>query len=391
MAGYSKNIAVIRAMKGGFSVDGGALSGLVKAEKYGGYMRAEVVKINFAPLSSGRYVTGISDGVRVELCSGDCFEGRTEIDISCGFAALVCFVREGEVSPVAKAVCGDYSWALSRIQAEIERCEGAPGDRRYDDDAIAEDNYYEYGDGAQDGGSVRKDSQQKEVPRRRKDEDDFGLRKGQKTYKAPIDLPRADGEEDSGESAYARHFSAQNSVRGKDYVISEAPSISDCHSGGLRADENSAPYTEEGDVGQGSAFAGDDASGEVAFHRLKNAQSTDKNNGLGDGGGKDFYARMRAEIERLLKDYPREEKLEQTVKGSRWVRINYGVGRHYVFGVIYEGLSPAYVCYGVPSKNSTCPPASLSGMASYIPAGRQGYWVMYQNAQTGESVRLRAE
>ena len=143
MAGYSKNIAVIRAIKGGFSADGGALSGLVKVEKYGGYLRAEVVKINFAPLLSGRYVTGISDGVRVTLCEGDVFEGDGDMDISCGFAALVCFVQRGEVSPVATAVCGNYSWALARIQAEIERREGCAGRELYEDDAIAEDNYYE--------------------------------------------------------------------------------------------------------------------------------------------------------------------------------------------------------------------------------------------------------
>ena len=41
MAGYSKNIAVIKGLKDGFSADGGAVSGLVKAEKYGRSLKVD--------------------------------------------------------------------------------------------------------------------------------------------------------------------------------------------------------------------------------------------------------------------------------------------------------------------------------------------------------------
>ena len=41
MAGYTKNIAVIRGLKSGFSADGGELSGIVKAEKYGMSLKVE--------------------------------------------------------------------------------------------------------------------------------------------------------------------------------------------------------------------------------------------------------------------------------------------------------------------------------------------------------------
>ena len=70
------------------------------------------------------------------------------------------------------------------------------------------------------------------------------------------------------------------------------------------------------------------------------------------------------------------------------MRVNYG-RLHYVFGVIYEGTSPAYICYGVPGEAALCP-ESLAGMAGFIPARSQnsGYWVMYQDARTGASVKL---
>ena len=97
---------------------------------------------------------------------------------------------------------------------------------------------------------------------------------------------------------------------------------------------------------------------------------------------------MRGEIEGLFEKYPREEGLEEVVKGSRWVRITYGGDKYYVFGVICEDDCPAYICYGVPSDGAC--PSSLAGMAGFIPVGKGGYWVMYQDARTGASVKLNS-
>ena len=66
--GYTKNIAVIRGIKSGFSADGGELSGLVKAEKYGSSLKIEVSLINFAPLTEGKFTVAVSDGRHGILC-----------------------------------------------------------------------------------------------------------------------------------------------------------------------------------------------------------------------------------------------------------------------------------------------------------------------------------
>ncbi len=101
---------------------------------------------------------------------------------------------------------------------------------------------------------------------------------------------------------------------------------------------------------------------------------------------------MKDEIEKVLSSYPSERALEETVEDSRWVRINYGGDKYYVFGVIYGGGKPRYICYGVPSTDSRRPPESLSNLASYIPSSPEnadgGYWVMYQDAATGASVKI---
>lgn len=291
--GYTKNIAVIRGLKSGFSADGGSLSGLVKAEKYGASLKVEISLINFAPLTEGRYVAAISDGKKVCILDGLSFDGVSEVDTSAGFAALICFVN-GTVLPVASAICGAFQSAAMGIREEIEKLERVKNDG-YNDEALAQENYYEYEQTDKDRGAVRENTE--------KEKDGESVRKNEK----------------------------DNVVREKEPTA-----------GGL-------------------------ASG-------------------------DFFGRMKDEIEKVLSSYPSERALEETVEDSRWVRINYGGDKYYVFGVIYGGGKPRYICYGVPSTDSRRPPESLSNLASYIPSSPEnadgGYWVMYQDAATGASVKI---
>ncbi len=304
MGYYSKNIAVIRELKSGFSANGGALSGLVKTEKYGGRLKVEVSLINFAPLSEGRYVTAVSDGKNCCILDGTGFEGVSEVDTGSGFAALICFVN-GAVSPVASAVCGNFQSAAIGLRERIEETERVNLTKKppdvYEDEALAEENYYEYEQTVKDGGAVREDTQKK-----------------------------ADGRESDEDEAAA------------------------------------------------GAFKGGKGAVEIPLAR-----------------GGCFYGRMKGEIEEVLSNFPAEEKLEGVIENSRWVKIDYGDGKFYVFGVIYGGGKPQYICYGVPSNNPARPPESLSGLASFIPSekdgGAEGFWVMYQDAATGASVKITAE
>ena len=104
---------------------------------------------------------------------------------------------------------------------------------------------------------------------------------------------------------------------------------------------------------------------------------------------------MKDEVEGLFRVYPREEALEKTVENSKWVRITYDGDRFYVFGVIYGGQTPEYICYGVPTDQSEIPPESMRGLASFIPLSpnerHRGYFVMYQDAATGASLKIDLE
>ncbi|MDE7453796.1 MAG: hypothetical protein K2N22_05240 [Clostridia bacterium] len=302
MSGYTKNIAVIRELKNGFSADGGPLTGLVKAERYGAKLRAEVSLINFAPLTEGRYVAAISDGTHTQILDNGVFEGYSDVDTGAGFAALVCFVN-GAVSPIASAVCGNFQSAALGIKDFIERAEKPetvqiPTETAYEDEAIAQENYYEYEQANTDGGSVRKDKTQEK--------------------------------------------------------------------NGRKSEQN-----EEGSA-----------------HVKSNRRAS------GLARGECFYKTMKGEIDKLLSTYPAENNLEKVVENSRWVKISYGGDKFYVFGIIYQKDTPQYICYGVPTDDSKKPPESLKGLATFIPASAEGategFWVMYQDAATGASVKIQS-
>lgn len=314
---YTKNIAVIRGVKEGFSADGGALSGIVKAEKYSSNLKIEVNLINFAPLAEGRYVTALTDGAHTEIVENCLFEGRSQVDTSAGFAAVICFVNGG-VQLLASAVCGNFQAAVFGLKAEIERAEKIKG----------ADTVKTVGD---DG------------------------RKPEKPVK-----PAPESAETSAPPA-----------KYEDEAIAEVNyyELAETDEGGVPLCENEEKKED------GAEYCKDEKS------------SCAVEEGLARGG---FYEKMKPEIEGLLSAYPACEELERAIEGSRFVKINYGDGKFYVFGIIYSDGVPRYICYGLPSSDPDDPPESMRGISSFFPAGSAsgtGFWIMYQDADTGASLQ----
>ena len=88
-----------------------------------------------------------------------------------------------------------------------------------------------------------------------------------------------------------------------------------------------------------------------------------------------------------------EELLEQIIPFSKWVKIENEDGdNYYVLGLIYENDQVKYICYGVPGMYSENPPEELKGYAEWLPIDSTkekefGYWITYQDAQSGENVK----
>ncbi len=110
-----------------------------------------------------------------------------------------------------------------------------------------------------------------------------------------------------------------------------------------------------------------------------------------------FYDDIKEQIDTLFEKYPEEEILKQIIPDSKWVKIDYEEkGEYYVVGLLYEDGKIKYVCYGVPSIYSNEPPEDIKGFSQWLPVDSErengfGYWITYQDAKTGENVKLNYE
>lgn len=109
-----------------------------------------------------------------------------------------------------------------------------------------------------------------------------------------------------------------------------------------------------------------------------------------------FYETISSQLENLFNTYPAETNLEELIPNSKWVKIDYeNNGNFYVLGLIYEDINLKYICYGVPAEYSNTPPEGLDSYSQWLPTNLnepngEGYWVMYQDAISGNSVMLDA-
>lgn len=174
---YVKKMCILRQIKQGFSGDGKTLSGLIKAEQYGKNLAVEVSIINFAPLVSGEYYCLLSDGKgKTEMLSlhgKSMFNILSDVDISGGFCGIICYVKN-EVVPIAYGINGNgnYDWrailnatlppvfpnkerivddaVIALDKEEPDLPQEKPGmdfnatmPHSYDDEKVANENYYE--------------------------------------------------------------------------------------------------------------------------------------------------------------------------------------------------------------------------------------------------------
>jgi len=107
-----------------------------------------------------------------------------------------------------------------------------------------------------------------------------------------------------------------------------------------------------------------------------------------------FYNMIAEQLDELFDKYTREYNLEKLIDNSKWVKINHEEeNKYYVVGIIYKDNDIKYICYGVPGNYYTEPPTELKNYSQWLPVDTMnpydnGYWVMYQDADTGENVYI---
>lgn len=153
---YIRKMCILRQLKQGFSEDGKALSGLIKAEQYGQNLSIEVSVINFAPLKKGEYYCLIADSFdKCELLAlrgKNVFNIVSTLNIEDGFCGIILFVQN-EVVPLAYGVNGNRVYDFNKLVksvAETGNKEIAFSSdlsektyfKPYDDETVATENYY---------------------------------------------------------------------------------------------------------------------------------------------------------------------------------------------------------------------------------------------------------
>ena len=101
---------------------------------------------------------------------------------------------------------------------------------------------------------------------------------------------------------------------------------------------------------------------------------------------------IKEQLDELFDRYPPEENLNRLVDNSYWVKINADYdNKYYVVGIIKNKQDIKYICYGVPGNYNIEPPIEMKDYSQWLPTDikdpyTNGYWVMYQDADTGENI-----
>lgn len=109
---------------------------------------------------------------------------------------------------------------------------------------------------------------------------------------------------------------------------------------------------------------------------------------------KNFYDQIKNQIDQLFEQYQREEELERILPNSKWVKVKYeNSDNFYVLGLIFDEDQIKYISYGLPASDPNKPPKDLQEYAQWLPLDTnnpqgEGYWLVYQSADSGESIAV---
>ena len=110
-----------------------------------------------------------------------------------------------------------------------------------------------------------------------------------------------------------------------------------------------------------------------------------------DNSQDNFYNEIASQLDEILKNNPKENNLTAMIPNSQWAKINYfNKEGYYCIGIIKDNKEVKYIGYAMPSKISLPPPEDINEYAQFLPIGdgENGYYVVYQDAQNGDSIKV---
>lgn len=342
---YIKKMCILRQIKQGFSADGKPLTGLVKAEQYGKNLAAEISVMNFAPLTGGEYFCLLSDGKgkteMLALRGKSLFNILTDMDISEGFCAVVCLVKN-EVIPIAYGVNGNkvYDWRAI-LNAALPPVFPKSEEKTQPQTPPAP---------------------QTDIPAKTLPEiTPIPLTPSTET---PLDINDKEDKYNDENVAEENYYEVKENERQQSEQIIENAYTA-------RSGEKPSPQ-------KGTNPAQDvDASRVLHPFALRP-----------DG----YYLSVKGEIDQLFRTYPRDYTLIDAFAASEWVRIKGEANApQYLVGVLYEDGKATHICYALAAQDRHNPPEEIKDVCSFVPSSifneTQGFFVIFQSAASGECVK----
>ena len=105
-----------------------------------------------------------------------------------------------------------------------------------------------------------------------------------------------------------------------------------------------------------------------------------------------FFNQIKKSLDSLFEAYPVDNILQNAIEDSSFVKVDYeNTGDYYSVGYIKENEIPKYICYAIPCKPNSPPPEDMQEFSQYLPVNDEiAYYLMYQNASNGETIKINA-
>ena len=422
---YVKKLCILKQVSSGFAAGTGQVSAILTAETFGGRLQLSLSPIGLAPLSAGRYRCLVADARGnsevLDLPSppaGAALRKVSPLSIAEGLFAALCYVR-GRAVPVACGSCGGKSYDAAALCAALDEDAADTGKMALREDTAGAGKASPNegagkaspGEGAapapakeagaaraqtahaREAGAaqtrLRKEAAAAQTPPRKEAREAPPRTQADTALREATPEREADGRYDdeliAAENYYAFADADLSSLRIRPSAgradAEEPPAKAEAGEGGESANGPSFPPNTESGTGEGGE--GEQAA-ERAFSEPKKPPAKQPPR---------YYAKVQGDLRALFEQYPPEEELAACIPYSRWAKIAFARGKHYAVGVISDEGRPQYICYGVPAERLSEPPKALRGFCSFMPLSvfdlhGKGYWMMFQDADTGECIQI---
>lgn len=391
---YQKKVVVLKQTENGFSQPDKILGGIVRIEKENGISSLFLSLINFAPAASGEYCLFIADGNKTVFKFPLGKYPRSLIktfnespDLSHGFAAGVCLVAEDIPLLVAYQRSDDCNVSLSDFKKIVaEKCAETRKHRQKAEDSPVYNMKPPTTPATTDAPSPPKNGERE-------------LFVAEKENFVESETPPAYDDE---AVATENFYDVDESIKMRtDLLKSYIDEQAEQNTTELQY-ENATNKTETIPRAPAAEQAREETNEEINKEVNKNLnEDTTENAEIGFifsekeknySIDNPYYETVKKELADLFDKFPAEEQLEKTLYGGKFVKINYSAEKYYVAGVLKEEAKEKYICYGIPAAYSKTPPKELDGYCSFIPLSvfdlkGDGYWMMFQDAITGECIK----